>query len=160
MVFAHNEDREHPKSRDHRHRSSARSTGAYRDWVQWSVEVGRMYWDNESTFVWHYILVRNLSDEEIDGDWEFNHHVMKEDFTWADDDTTFGIEAIDLEEDNPGTTWAKSGCSEVYLPDNNNDLGRYQITAYTEVTLRHGNDELTRNATKKRSIKSVWFRRL
>ena len=34
MVFAKPDTAEHNKSRDHRHRTSARSTAPYKDWVQ------------------------------------------------------------------------------------------------------------------------------
>ena len=115
-----------------------------------------MYWDNTSTFVWHDIVVRNNSDKDIDGDWEFNHHVIKENRTWLDDDTTFGPVSL-----SGGETWSKSGCSEVYFPGGRKKEGRYQITAYTRVSLYHKGKEVTKPSSgqrqNQRDIKSVWF---
>lgn len=158
MVFAGSDTSEHDKSRSHRHRTSARSQAPYEDWIQWSVEVGRMYWDNTSTFVQHSIVVRNNSDEDIKGDWEFNHHVFKEHSPWlgnaTDDDPIRNISA--------GGTWSKSGCTEVYFPSGNKKAGKYQITAYTRVTLFYkGTKEVTKPSggqrKNQRDIKSEWF---
>ena len=112
MVFALPDDEDHQKSSSHRHRTNTHNPDPY---VQWSVSIGEMYWDNISTFVWHSIVVRNNSDEEIDGDWEFNHHVTKQDNTWFGDDTSFAIDDIDL---SPGESWSKRTSSEVYFPRN------------------------------------------
>ena len=154
MVFALPDDEDHQKSSSHRHRTNTHNPDPY---VQWSVSVGEIYWDNISTFVWHSIVVRNNSDEEIDGDWEFNHHVFKRDGGWTDDDTSFAIEDIDL---SPSESWSKRTSSEVYFPRNRRGKvieGEYRITAYTEVTLRAGIDDITEGRTSKREISSVWF---
>ena len=113
-------------------------------------------------FVWHSILVRNHSDKDIDGDWEFNHFVAKDDGFWSDDDTTFGpVGTISGGETWPQNGTAKTACSEVYFPGGNKKVGKYQITAYTRISLYHKGKEVTKPSggqrKNQRDIKSKWF---
>lgn len=74
MVFAKSDTSEHNKSRSHNHRTSHRSSN---DEVQWTVEVGKIDWNNVSTFVWHKVVARNNGQNRIIGDWEWNHEVTR-----------------------------------------------------------------------------------
>ena len=120
------------------------------------MEVGKIDWNNASTYVWHKVVARNNGRNRITGDWEWNHEVTS-DAGWDDEDTTF--RTFSFAARRRGTQQlTKQGFSSVDLPGS----GNYQITAYTEVTMYRGNRELTKPPVNqprknKRSIKSKWF---
>lgn len=146
VVFAGGDSAPHPID-SHVHTNDTSNAG-----VEWIVKVGRLEWNNVSTYCWHSVFARNNTSKSITGDWEWKHYVRNRRGTWSETDKI--LQTINFRANRQGTQeLTRSGWTSVDLPDRRDT---YRIEAYTRVDMVKGGSNITGNAGK-RSIMSVWF---
>ena len=143
-IFAGGDFSPHEKY-SHIHRSDESELG-----VDWIVEVGRLEWNNISTYSWHKVYVRNNSDDTVTGEWEWKHYVRNEQGGGMTDKH---VGSVNLSGDAGDELLSKSGWASVDLTDD----GTYRIEAYTRVSLIKGGSSLTAGGLGQRDIMSKWF---
>ena len=120
--------------------------------VEWIVKVGRLEWNDVSTYCWHKVFAKNNTSESVTGEWEWKHFVKNSTNTWSKTDKI--LDDINFRSNREGSQeLTRSGWTSIDLPILG---GTFEIDAYTRVDMVEGGSNITGNAGK-RSIKSIWF---
>ena len=101
------------------------------DGVEWIVKVGRLEWNNNSTYCWHKVFAKNNTTASVTGEWEWKHHVRNKTNTWSETDKI--LDDINFKANRKGSQeLTRSGWTGVDLPIAG---GTFEIDAYTRVDL-------------------------
>ncbi len=120
--------------------------------VEWIVEVGRLEWNDVSTYCWHRVFARNTTSVAVTGEWEWKHFVKNNTNTWNETDKI--LDDINFLSRRRGNQeLSRYGWTSVDLPIMG---GTFEIDAYTRIDMVKTGSNITGNAGK-RSIKSIWF---
>ena len=121
--------------------------------VDWIVEVGRLEWNNVSTYSWHRVYVKNDTSESVTGEWEWKHYVRNESGGWSKTDKI--QQTINLRANRLGDqVLSRYGWVSIDLPPG---VDKYRIEAYTRVSLVKEGISLTAGGLGQRDIMSEWF---
>ena len=121
------------------------------DGVEWIVKVGKLEWNNASTYCWHKVFARNNTSESVTGEWEWKHFVKNSTSTWNKTDKI--LTNINFKSNKRGSQeLTVAGWTSVDLPG----VGTYRIEAYTRIDMVKAGINITGNAGK-REIMSIWF---
>ena len=144
-VFAGGDNQPH-EINSHVHTNDTNNEG-----VEWIVKVGRLDWNNISTYCWHKVYAKNNTTDSITGDWEWKHFVKNSAGTWSDTDKI--LTDINFRANRQGSQQlSSSGWTSIDLPG----AGTYRIEAYTRIDMVKAGSNITGTAGQ-RDIMSVWF---